>query len=346
MKKVKDPQLFDTIRTFLQIYLPEIRVRSSNTIKSYRDSLNLFFRFMVIRKGIPLYQVTAEHFSPERILEFLNWLIDERDCSANTRNQRLSCMKTFYRYLAGNNIEMIENLAKVQQIAKIPVPNCSLDEMLSTDDIKLILRQPDASRKTGLRDQFYMALLYDTGCRDQEILDLRLCDVHINKDAGAIHTTGKGHKFRATPISKDIIRIYRKYIQIFHPDLDKNQYLFYTTRKGIKSKMSDDNMARFMKKYEASARKEKPSLPHLHPHLFRHARAMHLYQAGMPLSLVGEWLGHSQLETTLIYANADISMKQAALERVIHSENSVFSDEPFRYKDDDELIKKLYGLAD
>lgn len=79
---------------------------------------------------------------------------------------------------------------------------------------------------------------------------------------------------------------------------------------------------------------------------FRHARAMHLYQAGMPLSLVGEWLGHSQLETTLIYANADISMKQAALEKVIHSENSVFSDEPFRYKDNDEIIKKLYGLAD
>jgi integrase/recombinase XerD len=71
---------------------------------------------------------------------------------------------------------------------------------------------------------------------------------------------------------------------------------------------------------------------------------MHLCQAGMPLPLVSEWLGHSQLETSLIYAYADTEMKRAAVDRVISAENSVFTNEKFKYKDDEKTIRKLYGL--
>ena len=81
-------------------------------------------------------------------------------------------------------------------------------------------------------------------------------------------------------------------------------------------------------------------------HLFRHTRAMHLYMAGMPLEMVAQWLGHSQMETSLIYANATIEMKRAAVEKISSKENSVFrDDETFKYKDDDDIIKQLYGLA-
>ncbi|WP_025642763.1 tyrosine-type recombinase/integrase [Schnuerera ultunensis] len=121
--------------------------------------------------------------------------------------------------------------------------------------------------------------------------------------------------------------------------------MFYTTRKGITGKMSPDNVARFLSTYEKAARIVNPVLPHLHPHLFRHARTMHLYQAGMPLPLVSEWLGHSQLETSLIYAYADTEMKRAVADKVINAKNSVFTNEKFRYQDDEETIKRLYGLA-
>ena len=139
--------------------------------------------------------------------------------------------------------------------------------------------------------------------------------------------------------------MFKQYVSIFHHDNVQGDSLFYTVRKGIKGKMSPDNVARFLNGYEKLAKVVNPALPHLHPHLFRHARAMHLYQAGMPLPLVSEWLGHSQLETSLIYAYADTEMKRAASNRIINAENSVFTNDKFKYQDDEETIKKLYGLA-
>lgn len=346
MKKIKDPKLFLSIKAFLTVYLPEIRAKSNNTIKSYRDTLNLFFQFLKLKKNLSLQQVTMENVCASTVKEFLDWLIDERGCSFSTRNQRLSCIRGFYGYLAENNLELFDNYSKLQSIEKITIPDKRLDVMLTIDDIRLILKQPDAKNKTGLRDQFYLALLYDTGCRNSEILNLRLKDIHINqKGEGSIHIIGKGRRFRATPVSKNVIQIYHKYERVFHPQHGKNHYLFYTVRKGITDRMSDDNVARFIKKYEVSARITNPNLPHLHPHLFRHARAMHLYQAGMPLVLISEWLGHAQLETTLIYANADVTMKREAIDKVTNSKNSVFKDEPFKHQNDEDIIKKLYGLT-
>jgi len=109
--------------------------------------------------------------------------------------------------------------------------------------------------------------------------------------------------------------------------------------------MSADNVARFLNTYEEIAREASPDIPHLHPHLFRHVRALHLYQAGMPLPIIGQWLGHSQLETTLIYAYADTEMKKASVDKVINANNSVFTNDVFTYQDDDEVIRRLYGLA-
>ena len=110
--------------------------------------------------------------------------------------------------------------------------------------------------------------------------------------------------------------------------------------------MSSDNVQRFVEKYGAKARSQMPSIPHIYPHLFRHTRAMYLYMAGMPLEMVAQWLGHSQMETSLIYANATTEMKRAALRKISTKENSVFGDsEEFKYKDNDKIIKQLYGLS-
>lgn len=122
--------------------------------------------------------------------------------------------------------------------------------------------------------------------------------------------------------------------------------MFYTIRNGIRVKMSSDNVQRFVEKYGAKARSQMPSIPHIYPHLFRHTRAMYLYMAGMPLEMVAQWLGHSQMETSLIYANATTEMKRAALRKISTKENSVFGDsEEFKYKDNDKIIKQLYGLS-
>lgn len=238
-----------------------------------------------------------------------------------------------------------DSYSQIQQIDKKPVADRVIKNILSIADIKLILEMPNISKKTGIRDRFYIALLYDSGCRNQEILDLRLSNIQVNGDISDLSVIGKGTKFRIIPLSREVTSMFKQYLSIFHPSKIQEDFLFYTTRKGITDKMSPDNVARFLNVYEKAARIENPSLPHLHPHLFRHARAMHLYQAGMPLPLVSEWLGHSQLETSLIYAYADTEMKRAAADKIINANNSVFTNEKFKYQDDEETIKKLYGLA-
>lgn len=314
MRKIKDPHLFKSIKTFLTVYLPNIRAKSPNTIAAYRDVLNLFISFLKDTKNLNINEIMTEHFNCDNVMLFLEWLETARKNSITTRNQRLISIRAFCRYLTGENILTYDMYSQIQQIDKKPIADRMIKDILSIKDIKLILEMPDISKKTGVRDRFYIALLYDSGCRDQEILDLRLSDIQVNGDVSTLNIVGKGTKFRVTPLSKEVTSMFKQYILIFHPDSIPKNFLFYTTRKMITGKMSPDNVARFLNVYEKAAKVVNPTLPHLHPHLFRHARAMHLYQAGMSLPLVSEWLGHSQLETSLIYAYADTEMKRAAVD--------------------------------
>jgi len=345
MGKITDPKLFASIKTFLTVYLPKIRARSSHTIQAHRDALNLFILFLKTINGIELRKVTTADFSIENVLAYLDWLKIERDCADSTRNQRLMSIRVFCKYLAGEDMLAFNTYAKIQAIRRLPVPESVLENILSIDDVRLILEMPDASTKMGLRDRFYTALLYDTGCRNDEILSLTLGDIVTGKDGGKVNIIGKGRKFRVTPLSKEVVAMLRQYENVFHPERCPQKYLFYITRMGVETSMSADNALRILRKIEDKAKLQRPNIPHLHPHYFRHVRAMHLYQAGMPLALVGEWLGHSQLETTLIYSYADTEMKRAAAEKVNNSKTSVFYEEQFAFQDDDTTIRKLYGLA-
>ncbi|MGL5084546.1 MAG: tyrosine-type recombinase/integrase, partial [Clostridium sp.] len=335
---------FKSINTFLTVYLQIIRAKSSNTISAYRDTLNLFITFLKDTKNLNLSEIMTGHFNSENIVSFLDWLEISRNNSISTRNQRLISIRAFCRYIADENILSYDLYSRIEQINKKPVADRGMKDILSVADIKLILEMPDVSKKIGIRDRFYIALLYDSACRDQEILDLKLSDIQVEGIFSSLKIIGKGTKFRVTPISKEVTSMFNQYIDLFHPNRNMEQYLFYTTRKGITGKMSADNVARFLNSYEKLAKKVRISLPHLHPHLFRHARAMHLYQSGMPLALVSQWLGHSQLETSLIYAYADTEMKRAAADKMVNAENGVFTNDAFIYQDDEDTIKKLYGL--
>lgn len=344
MNKINDPKLFASIKAFLTMYLPKIRARSPHTVQAHKDALNLFILFLKAVNGTELRKVTKTDFNSENVIAYLDWLKSERGCADSTRNQRLMSIRVFCKYLAGEDMLAFDTYSKIQDIKRLPVPERVLDDILSVDDVKLLLELPDISGKTGLRDRFYMALLYDTGCRNEEILSLKLGDIMLGKDSGQVRIIGKGRKFRATPLSKEVTAMLRQYTNIFHPDSNPQKHLFYITRKGVDTLMSADNAARILRKFEAKAKLLRPDIPHLHPHFFRHVRALHLYQAGMPLPLIGEWLGHSQLETTLIYAYADTEMKRIAADKVSSSKPSVFTDEEFMFQDDDATIRKLYGL--
>ena len=345
MKKIKDPVLFEKIRQFLTEYMPIIKRESTNTVIAYRYTLNLYLVFLqsLLSKG--LNSITSADFSQKNILAFMNWLRSYRGNKISTANLRLVHMRRFCRFLMEENVLLLSELSAIQKIEEFPKEYADGIKYLTVPEMRLVLAQPDSSKKVGLRDRFFMYLLYDSGCRIQEILDLTTRDFSVNSSGARLHIIGKGNKFRATPISEELIPMYEEYCAHFHNNGNWDDYLFYTKRNGITATMSCDNAQRFISKYGATAKDTMPTIPHLHPHLFRHTRAMHLYIAGMPLEMVAQWLGHSQMETSLIYANATTEMKQAAVKKISSKENSVFrDDEKFKYEDNDDIIKQLYGL--
>ncbi|MDL2314497.1 tyrosine-type recombinase/integrase, partial [Desulfovibrio sp. OttesenSCG-928-C14] len=121
--------------------------------------------------------------------------------------------------------------------------------------------------------------------------------------------------------------------------------LFYTTIRGSKGAMSPDNAGYFMKRYGQQAKSVCPSVPNrVHPHQLRHTRAIHLYRGGMPLALLSEFLGHACLTTTQVYAYADTDMKRKAIEKIYPQSGGADAEAPI-WKDDEEMLRKLYGLA-
>lgn len=348
MKKIKDPGLFACIKKFLTVYLPQVRNRSSNTSETYRFSINLYLLFLHEQKGKTLYEASISDFNQKNILLFMEWLQDVRHNEVSTVNQRLSNLRAFCSYLHKNGRVSHSDMAEISEIRKLADLRRQEVPFLPVEHMRLILQQPDTSRKTGLRDKFFLALLYDSGCRNQEILDLRVKDFVISHSGEAeLHIIGKGRKYRVTPISKGVTKLFYDYCHIYHPRMTEayENHLFYTVRNGVICPMSTDNVQRFLRGYEGSVRKMEPGLLHLHPHLFRHTRAMHLYMAGVPLPLIAEWLGHSRMETTQIYAQASIEMKRQASEKLAENDSSILKgDVAFKYADDEELLRKLSGL--
>ena len=345
MNKIKDPILFQGIKKFLTTDMPIVRKKSVHTIEAYRYTLNLFLLFLREKQEKLLSAVTTKDFSQKNILCFMDWLLNERRNKATTVNLRLRHIKRFCRFLMDENILMLSELSSINKISEFPKPNDCVVRFLTIQETKTVLSQPDISKTIGLRDNFFLYLLYDSGCRIQEILDLKLRDFVIQKESAELHVVGKGNKYRVTPISQELIPKFKRYCSIYHPNGSYEDYLFYTTRRGVRYQMSSDNVQTFVKKYGDMARASIPEIPHIHPHLFRHTRAMHLYMAGMPLELVSQWLGHSQMETSLIYARATTEMKRKAIDKISKVENSVFTvDEKFKYADNETVIRQLYGL--
>ncbi len=351
MKKTKDPALISAITDFMKIYAPVVRRRSPNTVKSYGCAINSYFEFLKETKGKTMFTATTADFSRDDILSFMNWLETSRGNEVSTINQRLAHIRTFCSYMMKNNLLAMTELSKINDISKLDDPRKNEFIYLSVEDVKFLLRLPDSHTKMGIRDRFFMALLYDSGCRDQEILDLKIKDFIIDDlNTAELHVIGKGNKYRVTPISTEVAKIFQQYCHSYGIDLhdDSDAFIFTTKntrRGGESSKMSDDNTQRILRKYEAKAKETRPEFPHLHAHLFRRTRAMHLYLAGVDITLIADWLGHSNLETVQVYARATVDMKRKATSKLSEGEFSVFQNNAtFKYADDEEILKRLCGL--
>jgi integrase/recombinase XerD len=340
-------KFFEFVRKYLTEFMPRHRNLSDNTIQANRDSLNLLLDYSIERHEIPLVKIEVKTFQDIGVITgFLDWLEEERNCGNSTINQRLSCIRSFFKYIAYEDVTYASIYSRLLTIPQRKIDKNKTIEFMSEDALKAILTCPDTkSRKKGLRDCFYMSLMYDSAARNSEMLSIRMKDVIDNKISPYIFVNGKGRKKRTIPLMQKTMDIYQIYVNEFHNSFNPDDYLFYVIHHGQKMKMSDDNVAKFISKYAKQAREKCSKVPgKVHPHMFRRSRAMHLYRNGMPLPLLSEFLGHEDPETTLIYASADTEMKRNAIEKAtinldIDKEKTV----PM-WKDDDEMIRRLYGL--
>ncbi len=344
--KLKDEAFFKLIRSFLTIYLPKQKCCSVNTTKSYKETLNLLLDYLQTEKQIPLSQISFDHLNATTICSFLDWLQENRGCGVSTRNQRLAALKSFIKYTGVMDCTYV---ALYAELAKVPIKKeaSKIVKFLSEKAMEILLQQPSAGSKCGMRDRFFMILMYDTAARCGEMLSLRIKDIQLQPKGSMVYLTGKGTKMRVVPMMDKTVEHYRHYLDQFHPHLtrDSDDYLFYTTIHGVKNQMSPDNVASFMKRYGELAKQSCPEIPDkVHPHQVRHTRAIHLYRGGMPMPLIAEFLGHADMSTSQIYAYADTEMKRAAIQKADQKSNLVVPAEQPIWVNDDEMIRKLYGL--
>lgn len=290
--KAGDAALFPLIHDYLKIYLPRQRNASPNTLRSYRKALEELLDYVKEQEQIPLGSITFEHLTANTAFMFLEHLEAEQNCSILTRNARFAAIRAFMDYAADHDVALAANLNKLKKVPfKKPDCTAGVDYMSMT----AIIEQPDASTPRGLRDRFFMILLYDTGARVQEILNIKLCDLQLGK-VPQVTLFGKGRKTRTVPLMQKTVQHLKKYMSIFHEDANRavNSPLFYSVTHGEKRPLTSRMAHYILQKYGEQARKICQEVPEkVHPHLFRHSRAMHLYQEGMDLTLVSQWLGHS-----------------------------------------------------
>ena len=271
MARVKDPVLFGLVHDFFQVYLPKMHNRSQHTISAYRGAINDLFDFVKAEKGICLSEITFEIIDNKMLSKFLDHIETERGCTVETRNHKLNRIRAFYKFAAKMELTTVIHRA---EILKVPLKKSTKTDIvtyMSEDAVKAILAQPDVKTKKGLRDLFFMILLYDTAARIQEMMDIRLNNIQLGKTP-KVTLYGKGGKTRVVPLMESTVEHFQNYLSVFHPHerVYSEQHLFYVVRHGQKNKMHHDTARRFIFDYGVTAKKQCPDVPDVvHPHLWR-----------------------------------------------------------------------------
>jgi integrase/recombinase XerD len=297
------------ITKFLTEYLPLHRNCSKNTISSYKDSLKLFILFLRDGKSMNINKFKMHQINRELILEFIEWL-ENRGNSPVTINHRLAGIKSFINFA---QYESVENLAYLQPVLSVKSLKTTTRQVdyLTEEQMNNLINLPHIDTSTGIRHRIIMCLLYDTGARVQELCDLKIEDINLGNNP-TVKLHGKGSKIRIVPISKNMNQILEVYISKFFSDIKlKNEYLIKNKNN---QQMSRDGIEYIVQKYATILKNNDPSFPSkVHPHMFRHSKAMHMLAVDIPIVYIRDFLGHEDISTTMIYARADSRKKNEAI---------------------------------
>ncbi len=317
--KIKKSELYfyELLRDFLYKYLIVQRRFTPATVKNYTDSLDQFRIYLKEQKGISFDKVGFSCFSKEMVYDFCIWLRDSKKKATNTVNLRLSAIKSFLTYCSEEDVSLSELYIKVKSIHRFKGKSDPKLEYLKPAQIEAVFAIPDTTTRNGRRNQYFMIHAYETGGRIEELISMTLGDIIRNGSNVQIRLHGKGNKTRYNPLPADVIPHLDAYLAEFHPFMKNDDYLFYTIHDGKPTKMSQRTVNAFLYEYSRKLHKSDPTFPEkLHCHVFRHSIGMAMYKAGIPLPYIKDFLGHSSLDSTSIYAHADNEAMAEALRSV------------------------------
>jgi site-specific recombinase XerD len=299
------------IISFFSSYLANQKGSSPETIASYSDCIRLLINYSCKQLALTIDKLTIDMISDQVILDFLDYLEQERNNAPKTRNQRLSAIKTFFRFAANQEPALIAVCERVCNISKKKTAH-KLIQSLENNEVKAILNQPAANTLKGLRDRALLTLLYNTGARVQEVVDLDISDLNMENPKQVI-LTGKGNKQRITPLYTETVDAIKTYLDFRKKEGEHNDALFLNTQG---QRIGRFGIGYLVKEYVAKAAKNCPSLANknISTHTFRHTIALHLIQSGVDITVVKEWLGHASIKTTSLYVEINMEMKRKALQ--------------------------------
>lgn len=303
-----------SLTIFLTSYLPGEKGVSKNTIASYKDTFILFLTFMKEEKGIPADKLMLKHVDKEKVMDFLDWIEEKRLCCTATRNVRLAALHSFFQYL---QYQIPENLLEWQRILSIPVKKTEKASInyLSLEGIRLLLEEPDRSTRKGRRDLALLSLMYDSGARVQEIIDLTPSMVRLDVPC-TVKLIGKGNKSRIVPLLDVQVKFLKTYMSE-NKLLEQYANMYPLFSNSRKEKFTRAGVNYILAKYAQQARQKNPSLipKKLSCHCLRHSKAMHLLQSGVNLVYIRDILGHTSVQVTEVYARTDSRQKREAIEK-------------------------------
>ncbi len=308
MKKNKLPIIsFQTlVQNFFEKYLSVERNVKRNTVLSYRDCLKLFLDYASEHFKCNVDQLDYKVLDVEVVRSFLSWLETERKCGPRTRNQRLAAIKSFVHYVASVAPEHLERCRRIREMRQANFEHPEV-EYLEEDEILALFEAIDPL--TGRRNRALLLLLYNTGARVQEIVDLNIADFDPKPDVTrpTITLQGKGSKQRTLPLWTRTVDAINAWLEERNAD-DGPLFLNAHGRR-----LSRSGVTYILKTLAKKAGLSPRHARHVTPHVIRHATAMHHLQAGTDITTLAAWLGHSQLATTHGYVEITLRMKQEAV---------------------------------
>ena len=318
------------IGEWINIYLPSQNIRSAKTAKNYEYAIALYLDFLEKEKHVDCISIVPDDFNPQNMEEWLIWLGTSRNCCSATCNNRLGALRTFLRYVARTDraLSYLYHEAQaipLRKVIKRPIKS------ISKKGLKALLSTPDQRTKIGRKYLTLFIVMYDTGVRLDEILSLTIRNVHIDESIPHITVIGKGSKIRTLSLLPRTVKLLRNYLDESKvKNSGSDSYVFYSRNTGPSGKSSQVAVNKQLKKYAGIAHKVCSEVPlSLHCHQIRHSSATHWLANGMNIVQISALLGHSNIETTMVYLDINLEMKAIALQKV---EDETISKIPKKWK--------------